>query len=157
MSQAPRVEQRDGALWVTLPNEEPFRVLSWRAPRLVLERGNVIKSFLIAPSADGESVWVSHEGRTRQHERPGRSRASGVAAAVAGHEDLSSPMPGKILQVLVAEGQQVEAGQRLVVVEAMKMENALRAPHDSTVTKIHFAEGDTVAAGDCIVELDATE
>ena len=65
-------------------------------------------------------------------------------------------MPGEVLEVLVTEGEQVKAGQRLLVIEAMKMENPLRAPHDSIVTRIHVGVGDSVTPGDTIVELEAT-
>ena len=63
-------------------------------------------------------------------------------------------MPGKVLQVLVEEGAEVTRGQRLMIVEAMKMENPLRAPHDSRVTRIHVAEGDSVTPGQTLIELD---
>ena len=62
-------------------------------------------------------------------------------------------MPGKILRVLVSEGQQVKTGQGLVVLEAMKMENEIPAPKDGVVKKIYVKEGDTVNTGDPLVEL----
>jgi biotin carboxyl carrier protein len=56
-------------------------------------------------------------------------------------------MPGKILRTLVAAGSPVEAGQGLVVMEAMKMENELRAPRAGTVRAVHVQEGQTVETG----------
>ena len=60
---------------------------------------------------------------------------------------LLAPMPGKILRLLVAAGSAVEAGQGLVVMEAMKMENELRAPRAGTVREMHVQEGQTVESG----------
>jgi 3-methylcrotonyl-CoA carboxylase alpha subunit len=66
---------------------------------------------------------------------------------------LESPMPGKVLQVLVAVGDSVEGEQPLVIIEAMKMEFMVRAPHNGVVKKISFSEGDQVAVGDILVEM----
>ena len=60
---------------------------------------------------------------------------------------ITSPMPGKVVKLLVAEGDEVEAGAPIVVVEAMKMENELSAPKAGTVQKLHVAQGDTVEGG----------
>eukprot|EP00951_Prasinocladus_malaysianus_P047777 scaffold651908_cov43-Prasinocladus_malaysianus.AAC.1 len=65
----------------------------------------------------------------------------GGAAATAGEAAIVSPMPGKVLRVLVAEGQRVEAGEAVAVVEAMKMEHTLRAAIDGVVAQINCAEG----------------
>ena len=86
--------------------------------------------------------------------RPSRRRSSGTHVA-PGHDDLSSPMPGQVLEILVKEGKTVEAGQRLLIIEAMKMENPLRAPQDSVVTKIRVAVGDKVTPGETLIELEA--
>ena len=65
---------------------------------------------------------------------------------------LLSPMPGLLVSLAVAEGQEVKAGQELAVVEAMKMENLLRAEQDGTVAKLHAAPGDSLAVDQKIVE-----
>ena len=67
---------------------------------------------------------------------------------------VSSPMPGKIIKIQCAEGDAVGSSDTLVVVEAMKMENALRSPLSGTVRKVHNKEGDLVDAGVPIVEID---
>ena len=64
-----------------------------------------------------------------------------------------SPMPGKILEVKVADGQTVEAGELLLVMEAMKMEHRIVAPTDGVVTKVNFSMGDQVQQGDVLVEM----
>jgi len=63
-------------------------------------------------------------------------------------------MPGKIVRLLVAVGDQVHAGQGLVVVEAMKMQNEMKASRDGKVTEISVSAGDTVSAGDILVILE---
>jgi biotin carboxyl carrier protein len=68
-----------------------------------------------------------------------------------GPQRLVAPMPGKVVRVLVATGQAVRARQPLVVVEAMKMENELRAGRDGTVVDIHAREGMSVDAGALLV------
>jgi acetyl-CoA/propionyl-CoA/long-chain acyl-CoA carboxylase, biotin carboxylase, biotin carboxyl carrier protein len=72
----------------------------------------------------------------------------------AGHSELTAPMPGTVLRVLVAAGDAVAARQPLVVLEAMKMETPLVAPYDARVRAVHVAEGDRVAGGALLVELE---
>ena len=65
---------------------------------------------------------------------------------------LLSPMPGLLAKLGVQEGQQVKEGEELAVVEAMKMENSLRAPQDGIVAKIAASEGDSLAVDEIILE-----
>ena len=76
------------------------------------------------------------------------------APASSGEGVVTSPMPGKILRVLVKEGEQVKTGQGLVVLEAMKMENEIPAPKDGVVKKILVKEGETVNTGQPLIELE---
>jgi biotin carboxyl carrier protein len=75
-------------------------------------------------------------------------------AAAAGRQSVASPMPGKVVRLLVSEGEQVKAGQGLLVVEAMKMQNEIRAPKDGRVTAIRVAEGAAVAGGETLAEVE---
>lgn len=78
-----------------------------------------------------------------------RMRLGGLQAGirVEGRQEISVPMPGKIIAVLVAEGDRVEKGQGLVIVEAMKMENEVRSPISGEVKEIRVKAGDAVEAG----------
>ena len=64
---------------------------------------------------------------------------------------MTSPLPGVIIEVSVKEGQAVKAGQKVAVLEAMKMENEIPAPKDGTVTEIHVHKGDSLQEGDPVV------
>ena len=75
------------------------------------------------------------------------------SAASAGGSTVVAPMPGRIVKVLVKAGDRVEPRQRLVVIEAMKMENELRAPHAGTVAVVHAVEGALVEAKAVLVAL----
>jgi len=68
---------------------------------------------------------------------------------------LEAPMPGRVVAVRVVPGQRVSKGEDMLVVEAMKMENALRAPRAGIVRAIHVAAGDMVAPGRPLVEIEA--
>jgi 3-methylcrotonyl-CoA carboxylase alpha subunit len=70
---------------------------------------------------------------------------------------LQSPMPGVIVQVYVQEGQTVAIGDRLLAIEAMKMEHTIRAPSAGVVQKLYFKVGDLVNVGATLVEFTANE
>jgi biotin carboxyl carrier protein len=76
-------------------------------------------------------------------------RRRGAGIELEGRQQLIAPMPGKIVRVLVAAGQQVNAGQGLLVIEAMKMQNEIRSPKSGTVEKL-AREGQTVNAGEVL-------
>jgi len=80
--------------------------------------------------------------------------AQEATANFDGPLNINSPMPGKVVQVLVQEGQEVAEGDGLLIIEAMKMENELRAPKSGVVKTIQASEGNTVESGSllCVVE-----
>ena len=75
------------------------------------------------------------------------------AAPKGDAEDIMAPLPGTVISVNVSEGEQVKAGQILIIFEAMKMENELVAPRAGTVTKIHVAKGDVMESGVAVVSI----
>jgi biotin carboxyl carrier protein len=109
-------------------------------------------------AAKPPSVGVIARGRRfyveAQSERArALSAALGSKGGATGEGTLASPMPGRVLKVLVAEGDAVEAGAALVVVEAMKMENELCAARSGVVRRVHVTPGQTVESGARLVEI----
>ncbi|HEV3032568.1 MAG TPA: biotin/lipoyl-containing protein, partial [Polyangia bacterium] len=78
------------------------------------------------------------------------------ATAVAGPAAVRSPMPGRVVKILVRAGERIAAGHAVVVVEAMKMENELRAPRAGTILEIRCAEGEAVEAGQDLIVVETT-
>lgn len=75
------------------------------------------------------------------------------AAAGESHAGLVAPMPGRIRRALVRRGDEVTRGQVVLILEAMKMEHAIRAPQDGVVTRLEHGEGDLVEAGAVLAEI----
>jgi biotin carboxyl carrier protein len=88
---------------------------------------------------------------------PRRALLSGAGGAGAGGGVLSSPMPGKIVKLLVKAGDSVQEGQTLLVMEAMKMQNELKTNTTGTVTIVHVQEGATVETGTTLITVVAPE
>jgi biotin carboxyl carrier protein len=103
----------------------------------------------------GTHLWVgsARYGVELSDPRSLRSRRTG-AAGETGPKKLIAPMPGKVVRVLAAEKTEVEAGQGVVVMEAMKMQNEIKSPKKGTVQKILAAEGASVSAGDVLAIVD---
>ncbi|HEX8472780.1 MAG TPA: biotin/lipoyl-containing protein [Pyrinomonadaceae bacterium] len=80
--------------------------------------------------------------------------ARGAGAEASGRAQVAASMPGKVVRVLVAEGALVEAGDGLVVVEAMKMQNELKSPKSGTVVEVRAEAGATVNAGDVLIVVE---
>jgi biotin carboxyl carrier protein len=102
-------------------------------------------------------TWIWFQGRARFVEDANkvetrRSRGPGVAA-----REVTPPTPGSVVRVLVKAGQNVEKGQPLVVVSAMKMEMTLAAPYGGIVRAVNTEVGAQVSPGQILVEIDQTE
>jgi len=106
----------------------------------------------IAPSLDGayKLQTGSHEFQADVRDpRAWRGRKQGALVA-EGRQQILAPMPGKVIRLLVKAGDEVEAGQGLVVVEAMKMQNEIRSPKKGKVERLQAKEGQPVNAGDVL-------
>ena len=77
-----------------------------------------------------------------------------AAAGAAGAVTVKAPMPGNILDVKVAAGASVKAGDVLVILEAMKMENEISAPQDGTIASVNVRKGDVVNSGDLLITMN---
>jgi biotin carboxyl carrier protein len=148
---------RNGELWDCRLDGDPVTV------NAVYSRPNVI-SFIINGRAyevkrelspNDLHIWV---GGARYHAevrdpRSLRSRRA-VSGAARGPRKLAAPMPGKVVRILVAEGEAVEAGQGVMVVEAMKMQNEMKSPRAGTVRQLLVGEGASVNAGDVLAIIE---
>jgi 3-methylcrotonyl-CoA carboxylase alpha subunit len=104
--------------------------------------------------SDGRVLLASPEGHV---EIAAEDLTARDAEAFAGGASIKAPMPGKIVRVLTAEGRQVARGERLIVLEAMKMEHTLSAARAATVDKVLVSEGEQVQDGKVLVTLSSDE
>lgn len=112
----------------------------------------------VAPSAGKDApfeVEIRGERFDVSISDPRRLRGAG-SDRVQDHglAEIRSAMPGKVVRLLAAAGQQVEKGDGIVVVEAMKMQNEMKSPKDGIVKAVNVEEGSTVNAGEVLVVID---
>ena len=109
------------------------------------------RSFEIEVDNTGDEYRVLVDGRSYHihlvDERRVRVGGNQAGAQMQGRQNVSVPMPGKVIAILVAEGDQVEKGQGLIIVEAMKMENEVHSPIAGEVKEIKVKTGETVEGG----------
>jgi biotin carboxyl carrier protein len=164
-------------LWVTLDGRETEVTFHTEGERLVLEtEGRHLEAdFVRLP--DGEVYSLIIDGRSHvvrvspaaeglevelrgsvipvevKHPLERMLQSSGGGARAARGETVSAPMPGVVVSLRVKPGDTVQAGQAVVVVEAMKMQNELTVAHEGVVTEVLVAERAAVAAGQALVRL----
>ncbi|MEA2654427.1 MAG: hypothetical protein QOI37_1654 [Chloroflexota bacterium] len=128
---------------LTLPSERPV-VLPGAAPSTV--RGRTAVEVIVAGWQFELEVEDAGLAQLRERATGGRD-----AATHHGPTEVRAIIPGRVVSVVVVVGDEVTAGQRLLAVEAMKMENELRAPRDGTVERVTVSVGQTVELGDALV------
>ena len=107
----------------------------------------------VAPRSDGSLTLHTAVGEYRAEitdPRSWRGRRHGALEA-EGLQQIAAPMPGKVVRLLVKQGDTVEAGQGLMIVEAMKMQNEIRSPKSGKIEKLCAAEGQAVNAGEVLL------
>ena len=127
------------------------------AGEFLLIRGNEVHNVRVEPHGSSGSFEVIMRGRSYQVriDDPKRLRSNQTSAAHhTGSAEIVSPMPGKIVRVLVAEGASVEAGAGVIVVEAMKMQNEMKAPRAGRVVSIAVKEHEAVNAGSVLLMIE---
>lgn len=113
------------------------------------------RSYELSVEAEGSSYRVRHGAHEQLVELADASRGGREQLGKRdGPDQVDAIMPGKVVRILVAEGDEVRAGQGLVVVEAMKMENEIAATRDGRVREIAVAPGATIEAGAKLVVLE---
>jgi acetyl/propionyl-CoA carboxylase alpha subunit len=143
----------------------PF--LRWLVSHPAVREGRTTTAFLTdypplsepplkLPSGPWDGSWRLNLPPPSPHSPPDVDEAAhaGVAAGVVEQSSLTAPMPGTVIRVLAREGDRVAHRQPLLVLEAMKMETPVVSPYDAVVKAVHVAEGDRVAGGALLVELE---
>ncbi len=151
--------ERDGRQLVLIDGEEhevDFRPVGGETAWSLL-LGNLSRPISFESRPDGLSVTVESESYLVRVEDE-RSRAARKVAGDRGRQDQSkvvlSMMPGIVREVMVAPGDEVTAGQPLLILEAMKMENEIRAALPGVVKTVHAEANQTVSKGDALVTLE---
>ncbi|MFC9244449.1 acetyl-CoA carboxylase biotin carboxylase subunit [Streptomyces sp. NPDC057136] len=125
------------------PGAQTARLVTASRNRVTIEIDGLTHTFHHAASPEGS--WLGRDGDTWHVQDHDPVEASLSGAGRAGVDTLAAPMPGTVTVVKVAVGDEVIAGQSLLVVEAMKMEHVISAPHAGTVTELDVTAGATVA------------
>lgn len=138
-------------------DEMPFEIISGKNGRLLFKTGtkmykidNISKdnnditfslngTFLTASVKDGQALLLEKLGFKSE-----------LAASIG---DLKAPMPGKILDILIKEGDEVSLGDPVLILEAMKMENELKSPADGILETLHVVKGDNVEKNQLLLEI----
>jgi biotin carboxyl carrier protein len=118
---------------------------------LVNGRSHEVK---VVPGPEGYYVDLNGERSVVEVRDPRSASRSGSTGLGDGRQNITAPMPGKVVRVLVKEGDDVQAGAGLVVVEAMKMQNEVKAAKAGRVLFVKAKEGDTVAAGEVLAAIE---
>ena len=106
-------------------------------------------------TADDTHLWVKNSRFAVEVRDPRSLRSRKAAGAgAAGPQQIKAPMPGKVVRVLVEAGAAVEAGQGIVVVEAMKMQNEMKSAKAGTVQQVLVKGGTTVVAGEVLAIIE---
>ena len=127
------------ALEVRLPGTDgDLTAMPGHAPVIVTLRPGVVT----VVEADGQATEFALTSR-------------GSVGAAAGSGAITAPMPGRVTSVEISAGDRVEKGQRLLTLEAMKMEHALTAPFDGTIAELNAAAGAQVSEGQLLVKVEA--
>ena len=114
----------------------------------------VAYSVSVEDTAAGAAPVAAAPAAPKAPAAPAAAPKAAAPAGAAGAVSVKAPMPGNILDVKVAAGASVKAGDVLVILEAMKMENEIVAPQDGTVASVNVHKGDTVNSGDVLVSMN---
>jgi biotin carboxyl carrier protein len=118
---------------------------------LSLRIGNMAYEVKSERVASELHLWVGSTRFAAEVRDPRSLRGRARAGEAQGPKKIVAPMPGKVVRLLVREGDEVAAGTGLAVVEAMKMQNEIKSPKKGTVQKILVSEGAAVNAGDVLL------
>ena len=140
--------RRHGEEWAFESDGRTFHALVLQTERNVYQVLIEGKSFQIRVA--GSQMDVSGREVTAVLDDPRDARNTAGMSGMQGTQPIPAPMPGKVVRVLVNEGDSVERGQGIVVIEAMKMQNVMKSPKAGRVSSLRAVTGVTVNAGDVL-------
>jgi biotin carboxyl carrier protein len=151
--------ERHGDAYRATINGESFdlEVLDAQPGAVTLQRSGHVgpaRPRVVYWAAEGDTKWLSTDGCTFRLDRP-RSRSSRSVGGAAPEDTLRAPMPAQVRAVQVSEGEAVEAGQTLLLLEAMKMEIRVQASRAGRIARLLARPGDTVERDQVLVEMSA--
>ena len=114
----------------------------------------VAYSVSVEETAAGAAPVAAAPAAPKAPAAPAAAPKAAAPAGAAGAVTVKAPMPGNILDVKVAAGASVKAGDVLVILEAMKMENEISAPQDGTIASVNVRKGDVVNSGDLLITMN---
>ena len=138
--------------YITQINEREYTVMVQHDQNGVMRLNLNGRNVLLHAAKDRNRHFVALNGKSTLLEKTTKSTTKRSSQAHAG--DLTASMPGQVIEVLVAEGDPVEKGQTLILLEAMKMEMRMKAPYDGTVRRVLCKIGDAVERGQLLVEVE---
>ena len=139
-----RVDDREYELEASEPEPNVF---------LLKNEGKIYEAFISPEQKPGEPFQVKLKNQSFEINLidPKRLRGvSGESGAADGAAEIKTAMPGKVVRILAEQGAEIKKGEGVLIVEAMKMQNEMKAPKDGVVEEIRAAEGATVNAGDIL-------
>jgi biotin carboxyl carrier protein len=153
------ISREDGRVTARIDGREYELEASEPEPgtNLLKHEGKIYEAFVETGNSPSAAYRVHLKGREYEIELidPKRLRGSGSGEHSAdGFAEIKSAMPGKVVRILVSEGDPIEKGEGVVVVEAMKMQNELKSPKAGTVREIRVSENSTVSGGDVLAVIE---
>ena len=145
-------------LQVSLTPQGAFRINDREGTASIVALGQDVISIIVEgrcyeARARNGAIYVNGARYTVQVDDP-RAIQSVAPAGLQGRQTLKASMPGKVVRMLAAAGDEVAAGQGVIVVEAMKMQNEVRSPRAGRVISVAVCEGSAVTAGDVLAVIE---
>jgi biotin carboxyl carrier protein len=144
--------RRDGEEWIFESGGRSYRAVILQSEKNVYQVVLEGKTFLVRVA--GAQMDVNGREMTVTVDDPRDAPNTTSGSGLQGSQSISAPMPGKVVRVMVGEGDIVEHGQGIVVIEAMKMQNLMKSPKDGRVSSLRAVTGATVNAGDVLAVVE---
>lgn len=136
-------------------NEVVSEVLLFNKGFMKFSLGSLVHKCVVSTEGSKRSVFI--DGMVYRLDTPTVKAAAKKGPKIEAEGDLNSPISGKVVKVMVKEGDEVEAKQDLLILEAMKMEHKIKAPYKGIVKKVNFGVDDRVDIGQLLVDLEKIE